>query len=150
MMAVVSGVACIVAGVARLGFITELLSKPIRYGYMNGIALTVLISQLPKLFGFSIEGDGPLRELWAIADAILNGKANWIAFAVGAGTLAVILLLKNYLRVPGILIAVVGATAIVGSLNLATRADVSVLGPLPQGCPHSRSRGSIRRILFRS
>jgi MFS superfamily sulfate permease-like transporter len=65
----------------------------------------------------------------------LNGKANWIAFAVGAGTLAVILLLKNYLRVPGILIAVVGATAIVGALNLATRADLSVLGPLPQGLP---------------
>jgi hypothetical protein len=39
----------------RLGFVTELLSKPIRYGYMNGIALTVLISQLPKLFGFSID-----------------------------------------------------------------------------------------------
>ena len=135
MMAVVSGIACILAGVARLGFITELLSKPIRYGYMNGIALTVLISQLPKLFGFSIEGDGPLRELWAIAEAILSGKANWIAFEVGAGALAVILLLKNYLRVPGILIAVVGATAIVGSLNLATRADVSVLGPLPQGLP---------------
>ena len=135
MMAVVSGIACILAGVARLGFITELLSKPIRYGYMNGIALTVLISQLPKLFGFSIEGGGPLRELWAIAEAILNGKANWIAFAVGAGTLAVILLLKNYLRVPGILIAVVGATAIVDSLNLATHADVSVLGPLPQGLP---------------
>ena len=135
MMAIVSGIACILAGVARLGFITELLSKPIRYGYMNGIALTVLISQLPKLFGFSIEGDGPLRELWAIAEAILNGKANWIAFAVGAGTLAIILLLKNYLRLPGILIAVVGATAIVGSLNLAVRADVSVLGPLPQGLP---------------
>src|SRR6187200_2493565 len=135
MMALVSGGVSIVAGLLRLGFITELLSKPIRYGYMNGIALTVLISQLPKLFGFSIEGDGPLRELWAIAEAILNGKANWIAFVVGAGTLAVILLLKNYLRVPGILIAVVGATAIVGSLNLATRADVSVLGPLPQGLP---------------
>ena len=55
MMAVVSGLVCILAGVARLGFVTELLSKPIRYGYMNGIALTVLISQLPKLFGFSIE-----------------------------------------------------------------------------------------------
>src|SRR5262249_5960740 len=72
---------------------------------------------------------------WAIAKAILNGKANWMAFAVGAGTLAVILLLKNNKRVPGILIAVVGATAIVGALNLATRADVSVLGPLPQGLP---------------
>ena len=95
----------------------------------------MLISQLPKLFGFSIEGDGPLRELWAIAEAILNGKANWIAFVVGAGTLAVILLLKKYLRVPGILIAVVGATVIVGALDLAARADVSVLGPLPQGLP---------------
>jgi MFS superfamily sulfate permease-like transporter len=50
MMAVVSGVVCILAGIARLGFVTELLSKPIRYGYMNGIALTVLISQLPKVF----------------------------------------------------------------------------------------------------
>jgi MFS superfamily sulfate permease-like transporter len=64
MMAVVSGVVCVLAGVAQLGFVTELLSKPIRYGYMNGIALTVLISQLPKFFGFSIEGSGPLRELW--------------------------------------------------------------------------------------
>lgn len=53
MMAIVSGTACILAGILRLGFVTELLSKPIRHGYMNGIALTVLISQLPKLFGFS-------------------------------------------------------------------------------------------------
>src|SRR6202012_650055 len=66
MMAIVSGTALIVAGIARLGFVTELLSKPIRYGYMNGIALTVLISQLPKLFGFSVDADGPLRGLWAI------------------------------------------------------------------------------------
>src|SRR6476619_6176181 len=80
MMAVVSGTVCILAGVARLGFVTELLSKPIRYGYMNGIALTVLISQLPKLFGFSIESEGPLRDLWAIAGAVLGGKANWTAF----------------------------------------------------------------------
>jgi high affinity sulfate transporter 1 len=135
MMAIVSGIVCIGAGLARLGFITELLSKPIRYGYMNGIALTVLISQLPKLFGFSIEGDGPLRELWAIVQAILNGKANWIAFSVGAGTLAAILALKNIPRIPGILIAVLGATAIVGRFGLAESANLSVLGPLPQGLP---------------
>jgi len=133
MMAVVSGIACIAAGLGRLGFITELLSKPIRYGYMNGIALTVLVSQLPKLFGFSIEGEGPLRKIWAIGKAILNGEANWTAFAVGAGTLAVILLLKNNKRVPGILIAVVGATLAVSALDLGAR--VSVLGPLPQGLP---------------
>ena len=135
MMAVVSGLVCILAGLARLGFITELLSKPIRYGYMNGIALTVLVSQLPKLFGVSIDGEGPLRELWELAVAILNGKTNWTAFAVGAGTLAVILLLANSKRVPGVLIAVIGATIIVGALDLATRANVSVLGSLPQGLP---------------
>ena len=120
---------------ARLGFVTELLSKPVRYGYMNGIALTVLISQLPKLFGFSIESDGPLRNLWAIAEALLDGRANWTAFAIGSGTLAVILLLKNSRRIPGILTAVVAATAITGLLDLAARADVSVLGSLPQGLP---------------
>jgi high affinity sulfate transporter 1 len=135
MMALVSGTVLVLAGVARLGFVTELLSKPIRYGYMNGIALTVLISQLPKLLGFSIESEGPLRDLWAIAGAILDGKTNWVAFAVGLGTLIVILLLQNNKRVPGILIAVVGATAVVGALHLGSRYGVKVLGPLPQGLP---------------
>jgi len=135
MMAIVSGSACILAGVARLGFVTELLSKPIRYGYMNGIALTVLISQLPKLFGFSIDSQGPLRDLWAIATAVQGGRANGTAFAVGAGTLGVILLLKGSQRVPGILVAVVGATVAVGMLDLAAQAGVSVLGSLPQGLP---------------
>jgi len=135
MMAVVSGTVCIVAGLARLGFITELLSKPIRYGYMNGIALTVLISQLPKLFGFSIESTGPLKDLWAIATSVFDGRANWTAFMVGAGTLAMIFLLKGSKRLPGILIAVAGATLVVGTLDLGTRADVSVLGSLPRGLP---------------
>jgi high affinity sulfate transporter 1 len=134
-LAIVSGAVCILAGIAKLGFITELLSKPIRYGYMNGIALTVLISQLPKVFGFKIDADGPLRNLWAIVRALLGGQANWMACAIGAGTLAVILLLKPVKRVPGILIAVVGATVIVGLFDLAATADVSVLGPLPQGLP---------------
>jgi len=94
-----------------------------------------LISQLPKLFGFSIEGDGPLRSLWAIAAAMTDGKTNWTAFAVGAGTLVIILLLKGSKRVPGILIAVAGATLVVGALDLAAHAGVSVLGSLPQGLP---------------
>ena len=78
MMAIVSGVVCIVAGLARLGFVTELLSKPIRYGYMNGIALTVLISQLPKLLRLldrertvRCAGCGPS------STALLDGKTNW-------------------------------------------------------------------------
>lgn len=135
MMAIVSGTVCVLAGIAHLGFVTELLSKPIRYGYMNGIALTVLVSQLPKLFGLSIEGEGPLRNLWAIAGAILEGKTNWVAFGIGLGTLAAILLLERNKRLPGILIAVVGATAVVGVLDLGARYGVKVLGPVPQGLP---------------
>jgi high affinity sulfate transporter 1 len=134
-MAVVSGVVCIVAGMARLGFVTELLSKPIRYGYMNGIALTVIISQLPKLFGFASDGDGPLARIRAFVQAVLAGHTNGTALMVGAGTLAVILLLRNDRRIPGILIAVVGATIVVDALDLVARAGVGVLGSLPQGLP---------------
>ncbi|MHC2257280.1 high affinity sulfate transporter 1 [Bradyrhizobium embrapense] len=135
MMAVVSGTICIAAGIARLGFLTELLSKPIRYGYMNGIALTVLISQLPKLFGFSIDGDGPLRSLWAIVGAILDGETNWVTLAIGLATLAAILLLARNKRLPSILIAVVAATVVTGVLGLGARYGVKVLGQLPQGLP---------------
>jgi len=133
-MAIVSGAVCILAGLARLGFITELLSKPIRYGYMNGIAITVIISQLPKLLGFSIDADGPLRSLWEIGKAVASGKTNPTTFAVGAATLVVILLLSGK-RIPGVLIAVIAATVAVGALDLSTKAGVAVLGPLPQGLP---------------
>ena len=134
-MAVVSGAVCILAGLFRLGFITELLSKPIRYGYMNGIALAVLISQLPKLFGFSIDSEGPLRDLLQIWQALSEGKANWVAAAIGLGTLAAILLAKRFTRFPGILAAVVVATVIAGVFQLGATAGVKVLGPVPQGLP---------------
>lgn len=135
MMALVSGVACIALGLAHLGFITELLSKPIRYGYMNGIALTVLLSQVPKLFGFSVTSKGPLRQAWGIIEKVLAGKTNTAALAIGVGTLALILLLKRRPKIPGILIAVVIATVVVAAFDLATRAGVSVLGSLPRGLP---------------
>src|SRR5262252_4177014 len=98
-MAVVSGLVCVLIGILRLGFVTELLSKPIRYGYMNGIALTVLISQVPKLFGFSIEGAGPARDLWRLAHSLALGRLNWTAFAIGAGTMAIIFALKPFRRI---------------------------------------------------
>jgi high affinity sulfate transporter 1 len=134
-MALVSGAVLVVGGIARLGFVTELLSKPIRYGYMNGIALTVLISQLPKLLGFKISSAGPLRDLWAIAGAIGNGKINWVEFALGAATLAAILVVKSRKRFPGILLAMIAATLIVYLFDLAERANISVLGSLPRGLP---------------
>lgn len=135
MLAIVSGLVCILAGVFRLGFITELLSKPIRYGYMNGIALTVLISQLPKMLGFKIETSGPLRNLYRIGESIIDGKTNYTSLFIGLGTLIVIMFLKRYKRVPGILIAVVAATFITGFYHLDELYNVKVLGSLPLGLP---------------
>ncbi|MFJ4294134.1 SulP family inorganic anion transporter [Cupriavidus sp. NPDC089707] len=134
MMAVVSGVVCLVMGLLRLGFVAELLSKPIRYGYMNGIAFAVLVSQLPKLFAIPVEDAGPLREMLSLGSAILAGQTHWYSFAVGAGSLALILALKRFERVPGILIAVVVATLVVSVFDL-DRQGVKVLGTTPQGLP---------------
>ncbi len=134
-MAIVSGLVCVAAGLARLGFITELLSKPIRYGYMNGIAVTVLLSQVPKLLGFSVKTDGPLQQLQGIVDGVLAGRTNLAAFAIGAGSLALILVLRRSPRVPGILVAVVGATLLVSAFDLGKGAGVAVLGTVPQGLP---------------
>ncbi|HXV23957.1 MAG TPA: sulfate permease [Alphaproteobacteria bacterium] len=135
MMAVVAGLVCVLFGVLRLGFITELLSKPIRYGYMNGIALTVIISQIPNLLQVSVKSTGPVQDLLEIVKAVLNGRVNWIAFAIGAATLLVILMSKRWTRHPGILLAVIGATAAVGIFGLDEAAGVKVLGPLPEGLP---------------
>ena len=134
-MAIVAGGVCILAGIARLGFVTELLSKPIRYGYMNGIALAVLVSQLPKLLGFSIESTGPLRDLWAIGKAVADGKANLAATALGAATLLLILVLKAHKRMGAILVAVIAATGVVGWFDLSGKFGVKVLGAVPQGLP---------------
>ncbi len=135
MMAVVSGVLCIAAGVARLGFITELLSKPIRYGYMNGIALTVLVSQMPSLFGLRVDASDLLGGVRAFAAAVWAGKTNPTALAIGVGTLVVIWVCRRSRRLPGVLIAVVAATIAVSAFDLAGNAGVTVLGALPQGMP---------------
>ena len=134
-MALVSGAFCVLAGVARLGFLTELLSKPIRYGYMNGIALTVLVSQLPTLFGFSASGEDLIGEGRAFVEGLQAGKLNPVALALGAGTLGAILVLKRFRRVPAVLIAVVGAMVAVAVWDLDRTAAVPVLGALPQGLP---------------
>ncbi|CBL46145.1 Sulphate anion transporter [gamma proteobacterium HdN1] len=134
-MAVVSGLVCIGAGLLRLGFVTELLSKPIRYGYMNGIAFTVLISQLPKVFDISIDANGPIHNIPQIGHNILQQHFNTVSILIGAGTIAIIFALKRFPRVPGVLIAVTAVTVITGIFDLDTTADVKVLGSLPQGLP---------------
>jgi high affinity sulfate transporter 1 len=135
MMAIAVGLICIGAGLAKLGFITELLSKPIRYGYMNGIALAVIVSQLPKLCGISIDAEGPPAQAVAFVQALWGGQWNPVAFALGAGALATILVLKRWPRLPGMLIAIGAATALVAAFDLNGQHGVGVLGALPQGLP---------------
>jgi high affinity sulfate transporter 1 len=136
MLAILSGLLCVLAALARFGFITELLSKPVRYGYMNGIALTVLLSQLPKLFGFSIDAEGVIPEATAFIRGVADGETNTAALIIGLACLLVILGFKRWRpRIPGVLVAVVGATVAVGAFGLAQRYHLSVVGPLPKGLP---------------
>jgi high affinity sulfate transporter 1 len=136
MLALMTGALCILAGLAHFGFITDLLSKPIRLGYLNGIALTVIIGQLPKMLGFSSSGENLIQEALSLVQGVAQGMTNWTSFAIGATCLAIVLIFKRrWPKIPGVLIAVVGATIVVGVLDLATAAGVSVVGPLPQGLP---------------
>ena len=135
-LSIFAGGMCIVAGLARFGFITDLLSKPVRYGYMNGIALVVIVSQLPKLFGFSVDAEGVIEGTQEFVEGVADGETNVTALAIGASGLGVILVIKRFWRrVPGVLVCVVGATLVVGLFDLATRRDVPVVGVLPRGLP---------------
>ncbi len=134
-LALLVGGLCIITGIARLGTITELLSKPVRVGYINGIALFVLVSQLPKLFGFSTDADGFLPELGAFLDALFDGATEPTALGLGLGSLAIILGLRRVSRaIPGVLIATVAATMAVAMFDLAAD-GVAVVGSLPSGLP---------------
>jgi MFS superfamily sulfate permease-like transporter len=64
----------ILAAVAKLGFIADLISKPTMIGYMNGLALTILVGQLPKLFGFSVEADNFIGEVTGFIEGLANGR----------------------------------------------------------------------------
>jgi high affinity sulfate transporter 1 len=135
-LALLAGLINMAAGLLRFGFITDVLSKPVRYGYMNGIALTVLVGQLPKLFGFSVDAEDLVGEVTGFLKGVADGEANAVALGIGLVCLAVILGFKRWLaKVPGVLVAVVGATIVVGALELADKYDLSVVGPLPQGLP---------------
>ena len=135
MLGLLVGAIMTLAGVAKLGFVADLLSKPTQIGYMNGLALTILIGQLPKLFGFSVSADGLINEARGFVDGVSAGKAVGAAVAIGMFSLLVILGLGRWLpKVPGVLVAVVLAIAGTSALSLADH-GVSLVGSLPKGFP---------------
>ena len=132
-LAVLVGVVCMVAGLARLGAFTDLISKPVRVGYLAGIALTVIATQLSRLLGFSGDGSNMVDALRALVSGL--DQANAWSLAIGAGTIAVIVAVRAVSRhAPAVLIAVVGATLVVAVFDLADR-GVDVVGALPAGLP---------------
>ncbi|MET0143654.1 MAG: SulP family inorganic anion transporter, partial [Ilumatobacteraceae bacterium] len=130
MMAVMVGLILIGLGVGKLGFVADLLSKEVQVGYMNGLAITIFVGQLPKLCGFSTDADGFIDELQAFVDGF-SGR-NSTALVLGLATLAVLLGLPHLTRVvPAVLVAVVGATVVTAAFDL----DIPTVGALAQGLP---------------
>jgi high affinity sulfate transporter 1 len=135
MLAILTGGLTILGAVAKLGFIAELLSKPTMIGYMNGLALTILIGQLPKLFGFTVSADGLIGELVGFIEGLAHGEAVPAATAIGVAGVVVILILQRWLpALPAVLIMVVLSIAAAAVFGLADR-GVDLVGVLPQGFP---------------
>ena len=135
LLAVLVGVIMVAAGLARFGFVADLLSKPTQIGYMNGLALTIIVGQLPKLLGFSVDADGLIAEARAFVSGLAQGEANSTAAVVGVASLAGILLLNRLLpKLPSVLIVVVLAAVAVNALDLQEH-GVDTVGVIPQGFP---------------
>ena len=132
-LALMVGLLCVAAGVLKLGFVADLLSRPIRVGYLAGLAVTIVVGQLPKLFGFSVDADGLLPEVAAFWQNL--GQTNIFALALGLIDLGLILGLKRmHSRIPGVLAAVVVSILAVVLFDLTAK-GVEVIGSLPQGFP---------------
>ncbi|HYN66374.1 MAG TPA: sulfate permease [Ornithinibacter sp.] len=134
-LAVLVGVVMTVAGLGHLGFVADLLSKPTQIGYMNGLALTIVVGQLPKLFGFSVDADGLIEEARAFVTGVADQLVNATGATIGVLSLVGILLMQRLMpKVPAVLVVVVLAALAVNLLDL--QADgVKTIGVLPQGFP---------------
>jgi high affinity sulfate transporter 1 len=133
MLAILVGAVEIAMGIGKLGFVADLLSSEIQVGYMNGLAITIVVGQLPKLFGFSTDADSFFSEIKAFVTNI--DQTNGWALGVGVACLAVMLVLPRVTRkVPAVLVAVAGATIFSATVDLAAK-GVRTVGTLPAGVP---------------
>jgi high affinity sulfate transporter 1 len=127
----VTGLVFLIAGLARLGFITQFLSKPVMDGFVLGLAVFVAVGQLNKLFGVPKPDGNTVEKLLGIVREL--PQANWVTFAVGAVALALLFLLpKLSKKLPAGLVVLFGAIILSGVLDLEGRYGVEVVGALPQ------------------
>lgn len=127
------GVLCILAGLLRLGFVADFLSKPVIVGFMHGLALVIAVAQLPKVLGVKSGGETTLDQAVALVQRL--GDTNPVSLAIGGGCFALILLCRRYARrIPGAVVALVVSGLIVGLVG-ADRLGVAVVGHIPSGLP---------------
>ena len=131
-----TGILCILASFFRLGVLADFLSKPILVGFLNGVAISILLGQFGKLLGFSVEAGGIVPRLLEILTKL--PQTHGLTLSVAAGSSLILLLSPRYLpRLPAALIALVAAGGIAALLGLDAK-GVAILGSVPPGLPHLR------------
>ena len=134
-LALLVGAFMLLGASAKLGFVADLLSKPTQIGYMNGLALTILVGQLPKLFGFSVDADGLIDEAAGFIRGVAEGETVPASLAIGSVSLVLMFIMGRWLpKLPGVLIAVVLSMVVAAVFDLAAR-GVALVGILPSGLP---------------
>jgi sulfate permease, SulP family len=132
-LALAVGAVCLLCWLARLGFLANLLSHPVLIGYMAGIAMLMIVSQLEEVTGIAVEGDSVIPEVRSFFSHL--GQVHWPTLLVATGTFVVLVVFQRFLpRWPGPLIAMVAAAAVVAALNL-DQMDVETVGDIPRGLP---------------
>ncbi|MGX7678496.1 SulP family inorganic anion transporter [Jatrophihabitans sp. DSM 45814] len=133
MLALLVGAVEIALGVVRLGFVADLLSKEVKVGYINGLAVVIVVGQLPKLCGFSTDADGVIDEVRKFFEHLDEASATTLL--VGLACIALLFVLPLLTRrIPAILVVIVAATGLSALLDFAAH-GVSTVGSLPQGLP---------------
>ncbi len=132
-LTLMTGVLYLLAGTSRLGFIANFLSQPILTGYLNGIALIIIVGQLPKLFGYPAAEEEFFRKILEFFKHI--DQSHWPTAALGVGLLVALVLMMRFMsRLPGALTVVVVSIVLVAMLGLDEK-GVAVLGNVPSGWP---------------
>jgi len=130
----VTGLVFLVAGIAKLGFITQFLSKPVMDGFVMGLAIFVAVGQLNKLFGVPKPEGNTVEKLLGIVQEL--PQANWATFIVGAAALALLFLLHRWnKKLPAGLIVLFSAIILSMVFDFEGRFGIEVVGTLPQGLP---------------
>jgi high affinity sulfate transporter 1 len=132
-MALAVGVICLLGWLSRLGFLGDLLSKPVLVGYMAGIAVLMIVSQLEKITGITTTGYFLPEQLWEALRSL--DEVHGPTLALSTTVLVVLLLIqRRFPRSPGPLIVMLGAAAVVAAFDL-TDQGIEVIGDIPAGLP---------------